>query len=166
MNRYGIILDHFSFDKCLTNVTTQIIQPLTRLVFQHIALPLDSHEAVFVEYAMEKLKISFMVCHFTLVIVYRDKKLDFHVDDATVTLNVCLGTELTGGELYFGGVRCSSHVNETESRVDEMIYWKHQVGMACLHVGNHQHRALPIASGRRLNLILWVGYDPNIEIHA
>lgn len=86
----------------------------------------------------------------------RDKKLDFHVDDAAVTLNVCLGEEFTGGELYFGGVRCSRHVGRTKATEDEEIVFQHQVGTACLHLGKHRHQALPITSGRRLNLILWV----------
>ena len=35
----------------------------------------------------------------------------FHVDDSEVTLNVCLGKEFTGGDLFFRGVRCDKHVN-------------------------------------------------------
>lgn len=35
----------------------------------------------------------------------------FHVDDSEVTLNVCLGKEFEGGELFFRGVRCEKHVN-------------------------------------------------------
>lgn len=31
--------------------------------------------------------------------------LSTHVDDADVTLNVCLGKEFTGGTLYFHGIR-------------------------------------------------------------
>lgn len=42
----------------------------------------------------------------------------FHVDDSEVTLNVCLGKEFSGGELFFRGVRCDKHVNtETQSEV-------------------------------------------------
>ena len=35
----------------------------------------------------------------------------FHVDDSEVTLNVCLGKEFSGGELFFRGTRCDKHVN-------------------------------------------------------
>lgn len=38
-------------------------------------------------------------------------KIGFHVDDSEVTLNVCLGKEFDGGELFFRGVRCDKHVN-------------------------------------------------------
>ncbi|CAF3245360.1 unnamed protein product [Rotaria socialis] len=138
MNKYGVILDHFGFGKCLNDIINNIVEPLTRLVFTHVIPPLDSHRGFIVEYAMDK-----------------DRKLDFHVDEAAVTLNVCLGTDFTGGQLYFGGVRCASHIGTTKPRADEEIYLEHQVGTACLHLGNHRHRAMPITSGRRLNLILW-----------
>lgn len=43
----------------------------------------------------------------------------FHVDDSEVTLNVCLGKEFDGGELFFRGVRCDKHVNgEARPEVD------------------------------------------------
>lgn len=42
----------------------------------------------------------------------------FHVDDSEVTLNVCLGNQFSGGELFFRGVRCDNHVNtETQPEV-------------------------------------------------
>jgi hypothetical protein len=42
----------------------------------------------------------------------------FHVDDSEVTLNVCLGEQFYGGDLFFRGVRCDKHVNtETQSEV-------------------------------------------------
>jgi hypothetical protein len=42
----------------------------------------------------------------------------FHVDDSEVTLNVCLGRQFSGGELFFRGVRCDEHVSsETQPEV-------------------------------------------------
>jgi hypothetical protein len=44
--------------------------------------------------------------------------IGFHVDDSEVTLNVCLGKQFSGGELYFRGIRCENHVNsETQHEV-------------------------------------------------
>lgn len=37
------------------------------------------------------------------------------MDDSEVTLNVCLGKQFVGGELYFRGTRCEKHVN-TDSK--------------------------------------------------
>ena len=39
------------------------------------------------------------------------------MDDSEVTLNVCLGKQFSGGDLFFQGVRCDKHVN-TETRSD------------------------------------------------
>jgi len=46
----------------------------------------------------------------------------FHVDDSEVTLNVCLGKQFSGGELFFRGIRCEKHVNTgTHSEVSTVI---------------------------------------------
>lgn len=48
--------------------------------------------------------------------------LGFHVDDSEVTLNVCLGKQFSGGELFFRGVRCERHVNtETQTEVGHIF---------------------------------------------
>lgn len=162
MNNYGVILDHFGFEQCLTDVITHVVEPLTRLLYRHVTLPLDSHHGFIVEYAMNKSDSTFTLKKCRSV-HSRDRKLDFHVDDSAVTLNLCLGAEFTDGQLYFGGVRCSSHVSATAPRADEEIILKHQIGTACLHLGQHRHRALPITTGRRLNLILWVSQDETLS---
>ena len=69
-----------------------VVNPISALLFPHVGATLDHHHGFIVEYALDK-----------------DVKLDFHVDDSEVTMNLCLGTEFEGGELYFGGVRCNHH---------------------------------------------------------
>jgi len=54
MNKYGVILDHFGFEKGLDDIMKNIVEPLTKLVYKHIILPLDSHHGFVVEYAMDK----------------------------------------------------------------------------------------------------------------
>ncbi|XP_057528142.1 2-oxoglutarate and iron-dependent oxygenase domain-containing protein CP2-like isoform X2 [Amaranthus tricolor] len=78
----------------------------------------------------------------------------FHVDDAELTLNVCLGKEFSGGELFFRGVRCEKHVN-TETQAEEILDYSHVPGRAVLHRGRHRHGARATTDGRRSNLILW-----------
>eukprot|EP01123_Difflugia_compressa_P002462 TRINITY_DN13186_c0_g1_i1.p1 TRINITY_DN13186_c0_g1~~TRINITY_DN13186_c0_g1_i1.p1 ORF type:complete len:172 (-),score=16.07 TRINITY_DN13186_c0_g1_i1:33-509(-) len=136
MNNYGAILDDIGFEKCLDQLMTEVVNPLTTLLFPHIGL-CDSHHGFLVEYKIGK-----------------DLKLDFHVDDSEVTLNVCLGRQFTKGDLYFGGVRCMLH-QQTPPRSDENIYFQHEPGVALIHLGKHRHSAGAISSGQRLNLILW-----------
>lgn len=54
MNNYGVILDHFGFQTCLDDVVRHVVEPLTRLLYRHVTLPLDSHHGFAVEYAMDK----------------------------------------------------------------------------------------------------------------
>lgn len=50
----------------------------------------------------------------------------FHVDDSEVTLNVCLGKQFSGGELFFRGTRCDKHVNTgSQSEVCYSLWWNH-----------------------------------------
>jgi hypothetical protein len=86
--------------------------------------------------------------------VDRDRSLGFHVDDSELTLNVCLGTEFTGGELFFRGVRCALH-QQTPAMPHEKFDYCHRVGHGVIHLGRHRHGALPLLSGRRTNLIVW-----------
>lgn len=37
------------------------------------------------------------------------------MDDSEVSLNVCLGKQFSGGELFFRGVRCDAHVNSEKN---------------------------------------------------
>ena len=55
----------------------------------------------------------------------------FHVDDSEVTLNVCLGKQFSGGELYFRGIRCENHVNsETQHEVTPYLYFNNCLNMS------------------------------------
>lgn len=72
----------------------------------------------------------------------RQRKLDSHFDSSTVTLNICLGGEFTGGDLIM-------HHGQRRYRI------QHKIGQAIVHRGGYVHRAEPLKSGWRSNLILW-----------
>ncbi|XP_030915385.1 2-oxoglutarate and iron-dependent oxygenase domain-containing protein 2, partial [Geospiza fortis] len=94
---------------------------------------LDSHRAFVVKYAL-----------------HEDLDLSSHYDNAEVTLNVSLGKEFTEGNLYFG------EFNQDPSPVPQYIEVEHVWGRGLLHRGGQVHGALPIASGERWNLIVWM----------
>lgn len=63
--------------------------PITKLLYPDCGGDsLDSHKAFTVHYKMGQ-----------------DLDLSYHYDNAEVTLNVSLGKEFTGGELFFGDMR-------------------------------------------------------------
>ncbi|XP_074583981.1 2-oxoglutarate and iron-dependent oxygenase domain-containing protein CP2-like isoform X2 [Curcuma longa] len=95
MNKYGAVLDDFGMETMLNKLMDEFISPLARVFYPEVGgSTLDSHHGFVVEYGKDK-----------------DIELGFHVDDAEVTLNVCLGKDFSGGNLFFQGVRCDKHVN-------------------------------------------------------
>src|SRR6266545_6233735 len=138
MNNYGAVLDTFGFQAMLQQLMVEYVMPFASLFYPDVGGDaLDSHHGFVVEYKPGK-----------------DVSLDFHVDASDVTLNVCLGKEFTGGELFFRGVRCGV-CQQTETLPSEEFQIVHVPGRAILHRGRHRHGAHPILGGERYNLILW-----------
>ncbi|XP_067084112.1 2-oxoglutarate and iron-dependent oxygenase domain-containing protein 2 [Osmerus mordax] len=135
MNHYGILLNELGLDEgFITVLREHYLQPITSLLYRDCGgRRLDSHKAFVVKYDM-----------------HEDLDLSYHYDNAEVTLNVSLGKEFTEGNLYFGDMR-QVPLNETECTEVQ-----HRVGEGVLHRGQHMHGALPISSGQRWNLILWL----------
>jgi hypothetical protein len=84
----------------------------------------------------------------------RDTSLSLHVDDSTLTLNLCLGDRFRGGEVVFEGVRCPAHRQGPLSAA-ERFGWEPRPGEAVLHRGAHRHHVSPVWEGRRTHLIVW-----------
>ncbi|XP_044477439.1 2-oxoglutarate and iron-dependent oxygenase domain-containing protein CP2-like isoform X2 [Mangifera indica] len=138
MNKYGAVLDDFGLETMLDKLMESFIRPLSKVFFAEVGgSTLDSHHGFVVEYGKD-----------------RDVDLGFHVDDSEVTLNVCLGKQFSGGELFFRGTRCEKHVN-TGSQSEEIFDYAHVAGRAVLHRGRHRHGARATTSGHRINLLLW-----------
>lgn len=93
----------------------------------------------------------------------RDTALGFHVDDSTLTLNLCLGEDFSGADVVFEGVRCIHH-RQSGCRPDERIAWSPQPGEALLHLGPHRHLTRPIRTGRRTNLVIWCRDGARVDL--
>lgn len=87
----------------------------------------------------------------------RDKALDPHVDDSTVTFNVCLSDDCEGSQLLFCG-----NMGAPEHRLKSHVH-SHTAGEAVAHYGHLRHSALPINAGVRRNLILWLKEEPPVD---
>ncbi|CAN7133882.1 unnamed protein product [Brassica rapa subsp. narinosa] len=136
INKFGVVLDDFGLDGMLQKLLGDFISPISQVLFpEACGTGLDSHHGYAIEYGK-----------------YRDTDLGFHVDDSEVTLNVCLGNQFSGGELYFRGVRCDDHVN---SEIKENYDYSQVPGQAVLHHGHHRHGARAITAGRLVNLVMW-----------
>ncbi|KAL8463427.1 hypothetical protein ACS0TY_034180 [Phlomoides rotata] len=138
MNKYGCVLDDFGMETMLNKLMEEFISPIAKIFFPEVGgNTLDAHHGFVLEYGID-----------------RDVDLGFHVDDSEVTLNICLGKQFTGGELFFRGVRCENHVN-SETKPTEIYDYTHVPGQAVLHRGRHRHGARATTSGSRINLLLW-----------
>lgn len=137
MNRGGLLLFEMGFDEGFMDpFRTDYLLPVAQLLYPDwVGRGLDSHRAFVVKYSMED-----------------DVELSYHFDNAEVTLNVCLGLEFTGGDLYFGSMRTERGPGKHE----RWTTYHHSVGRGLLHRAQHMHGARPITSGYRYNLIIWM----------
>ncbi|NWI95281.1 OGFD2 protein, partial [Pitta sordida] len=135
MNNYGVLLNELGMDEgFLTPLREQYLQPITALLYPELGgACLDSHKAFVVKYSL-----------------HEDLDLSSHYDNAEVTLNVSLGKDFTEGNLYFGDFR------QDPSPVPKYIEVGHVRAQGLFHPGGQIHGALPVASGERWNLILWM----------
>ncbi|XP_070618605.1 2-oxoglutarate and iron-dependent oxygenase domain-containing protein 2 [Erythrolamprus reginae] len=135
MNHYGVLLNELGLDETfLTPLREKYLQPLTALLYPDCGGScLDSHKAFVVKYAVRE-----------------DLDLQTHYDNAEVTLNVCLGKEFTEGSLYF------AEFKQDAKPVPNYLEVEHLLFHGLLHRGGQLHGALPIASGERRNLIIWM----------
>ncbi|KAF7661449.1 hypothetical protein LDENG_00261730 [Lucifuga dentata] len=135
MNHYGILLNELGFDEgFITPLRERYLCPVASLLYPDCGgRHLDSHKAFVVKYDTNE-----------------DVDLSYHYDNAEVTLNVCLGKDFTEGNLYFGDMR---QVPLSETECSEV---EHKVTDGILHRGQQMHGALPISSGQRWNLIIWM----------
>ena len=132
MNNYGLILNEIGMANFFTQFQRLFLQPLTSLLFPLQGASLDNHHTFVVQYKPGE-----------------DLGLDMHVDDAEVTVNVCLGREFAGAGLTF----CGSLGGGRERK--KTLGYQHVVGRGVVHLGTRRHGADEIAWGERMNLIIW-----------
>ncbi|NXX81673.1 OGFD2 protein, partial [Urocolius indicus] len=135
MNNYGVLLNELGMDETfITPLREKYLQPITALLYPDLGgASLDSHKAFVVKYSL-----------------HQDLDLSSHYDNAEITLNVSLGKDFTEGNLYFGDF------NQDPSPVPQYIEVEHVGAQGLLHRGGQIHGALPIASGERWNLVVWM----------
>ena len=129
-----ILLNELGFDEqFITPLRENFITPITRLLYPECGGDsLDSHKAFVVTYKIGE-----------------DVDLNYHYDNAEITINVSLGKDFEEGSLYFGNMRTVA----SDTHYTEHI---HKPTHGLLHRGQHKHGAMPITEGERYNLIIWM----------
>ncbi|RZB43554.1 putative PKHD-type hydroxylase [Glycine soja] len=187
-NKHGVILDDFAFEAMLDRFMCDFIQPISRVFYPELGgSSLDSHHGFVVEYGINKdVELGDAGSSITIKVSGSQNRSrpgsnsninqsgqnkgnssvafsGLHEDEAEVTLNVCLGKEFSGGDLFFQGVRCDAHVT-TNTQPEEAFNYSHVPGHAILHPGRNRHGTRPTTSGNRMNLILWCRSSAFIEL--
>mmetsp|Transcript_63922 Transcript_63922/g.205958 ORF Transcript_63922/g.205958 Transcript_63922/m.205958 type:complete len:524 (+) Transcript_63922:262-1833(+) len=132
MNRYGIVLNQLGLQPLITALQQEHLLTLQAALYPSEGSAADDHHCFIVRYRAGE-----------------DVGLDMHEDDADVTLNVCLGKDFTDATLSF----CGQVADEDHRKLRHT--YVHQKGRAVIHLGRHRHGADNIASGERVNFILW-----------
>ncbi|KAG8044699.1 hypothetical protein GUJ93_ZPchr0075g2724 [Zizania palustris] len=129
MNKYGAVLDDFGLEAMMNQFMEQFIAPISEVFYPEVGGgTLDTHHAFVVEYGKD-----------------RDVELGY--------IDVCLGKQFSGGELYFRGIRCENHVNsETQHESPCHVMWgqtysrrrrAHDVRRAASQEGHAHGEGLP-----------------------
>lgn len=146
MHDYGVILTDIGFEKVLEELSQKVIFPLIGHLYPEVGSQrLSDLHAFSVQYG-----------------AHGDRDLGFHVDASEVTVNICLGEEWDGGELYFQGRRCALHRQERH-RPEEHFEYTHKTGEMLIHAGKHRHGVHPIQKGFRRSIIIWYSTGEYVE---
>eukprot|EP00759_Apiculatamorpha_spiralis_P008790 PhF_6_TR15660/c0_g1_i1/m.24335 len=135
MNNYGSIMSYMGLSPLIRALQETILTPLSALKFPLEATfggGFTSFHAFQIQYA-----------------VGRDKGLDMHTDQSDVTFNVCLGRDFTGSTLTFCGLLGSRQHRKFRTS------YSHVPTRCVFHLGRHRHGADDIATGERVNLVIW-----------
>lgn len=155
LNRRGFMIDPISaghvaipaFQKFYRDLTDAYMRPMGRLFFPEYIQGGDDSET------------------FAFSIQYQaggDQSIREHTDASALTLNINLnipgedgeGEEWTGSSLYF-----------IDPETGKRNYVDFAPGVAIMHRGATAHAALPITSGERSNLVLWLyGRDERMKM--
>lgn len=132
-NNYGVVLEELGFKPWLDDFLLKVLNPISAVFFEDWGGgSLDSHHAFTIRYKLGE-----------------DETTSRHMDLSEITLNVCLGKEFEGADLYFHGRR--DHSDEK----DEVGLLTHRPGIGILHVGQQYHGVHRLTKGERHNMVIW-----------
>lgn len=143
MNRYGVILDNVGLQRALEGLVAAYVRPLAGMLFPELVGADDAVE------------------HYAFTVRYEpsgDTELVKHGDASVVTMNLCLGRPgWRGGDLQFFDYEASGMYSlPPGSAAGGAGNVTFRPGLVVLHRGQHKHQALPLLSGERTNIILWL----------
>ena len=148
MRKHGVVMKEIGLETIIDKLRPNI-EKLSRDLFPELVgeTGLDSYKAYTIEYDADDKEYL--------------KDIGTHFDNSEVTLNVSLTDDHDGGELYFIRLVIKSFENKKNLiygwfRDEKMCPFEHRKGVGFLHAGEELHGAMPVISGKRTNLIIWL----------
>eukprot|EP00405_Crypthecodinium_cohnii_P025974 CAMPEP_0206487374 /NCGR_PEP_ID=MMETSP0324_2-20121206/41602_1 /ASSEMBLY_ACC=CAM_ASM_000836 /TAXON_ID=2866 /ORGANISM="Crypthecodinium cohnii, Strain Seligo" /LENGTH=384 /DNA_ID=CAMNT_0053965841 /DNA_START=29 /DNA_END=1180 /DNA_ORIENTATION=+ len=140
MNRNGCILNEIGLGPLMDRIVGTFLLPVCNILYPELLeTGLSAHHSFIVDYA-----------------VGQDVSLGVHDDNSEITINVALSEDYEGGSLALYHRARVEH----PQRLEKKPYY-HRVGMGTLlmHPGELLHEVLPLTSGERQGLIIWMKSD-------
>ena len=132
MNNFGFVLQELGLKPMLDKVLEHVLSPLSRMLLPDYSNGGGGDSSS--DGDGRGFRGTSLDSQHTFTIRYKageDVDLDNHMDQSAVTLNVCLGGEFDGAEVYFRGQRDSA------TQLVEDVSVKHKPGFVLLHVCAH-----------------------------
>lgn len=171
MHSYGT--DLFPQHATLVDTMVAQLEPIINLVFLTGQLPSTSVMPPTGTLPQELVNHSAHCIGYSNTPGQREKKLQLHVDDSLITINICCGVPgFTGSDLLFKGFQKLpwSFIAKQQRRMpvaaeQNEISTKPVPTRALIHFGAHPHRTVPIETGQRFNWVLWYHKKTAIDTH-
>jgi len=147
-NSKGVVLNDFGFQDTLYRFMQDYIAPIANLLFpsrDRREWKFESNYTFSVEFEMGE-----------------DTDLVLHKDSSDITLNICLGTQFEGADVYF----YNPDLTDPSSLTEDPIDCSFKVGYGMMHRGRHLHGTRQLTSGHRLNVVMWSRSWKNPTIDA
>jgi len=136
-NSRGVVLNDFGFQDTLYKFMQDVIGPIADLVLPNQ----DRHEWNFES-------------NYTFSVEFEmgeDTDLVLHKDSSDITVNICLGTQFEGADVYF----YNPEATDPKSLTGDPVDCSFKVGYGMIHRGRHLHGTRQLTSGHRLNVVMW-----------
>lgn len=140
------MLTYMGLDPLAEFIFEEVAKPLSAVLYKGLVGQLDSFHGYTVGYGpVERANANIT-----------RKALIPHVDDSEVTFNCCLSGDFEGGGLFFHGLRTGETQDPQKLPTPSEYCYRHKLGRAILHLGQHFHEVAEVSAGQRHVLIIWM----------
>eukprot|EP00658_Telonema_sp_P-2_P021556 TRINITY_DN18588_c0_g1_i1.p1 TRINITY_DN18588_c0_g1~~TRINITY_DN18588_c0_g1_i1.p1 ORF type:complete len:214 (+),score=19.85 TRINITY_DN18588_c0_g1_i1:3-644(+) len=138
MNRAGLILNEIGLGPLMDRILKHYLGPVCRALYPRLlSSGFEAHHSFIVSYSLET-----------------DRSLGVHDDNSEVTINISLSNQYTGADL---ALYHHARVANPQLEKKERYCWRvSRAGNMLIHPGEMLHEVLPLESGDRMGLIMWI----------